>query len=181
MGAAEARKNRIILFGDMMWVHLGERKGLEVRDHSFSDVKIDSKTTAITSLAGYRVMDKGPVAIDLFAGGRLNGNKQGFHYHGALLDVSKSVSKSWIDPVIAMRINAPLHGRLGMTLFGDIGGVGIGSKLTWQAVAAANYQLSPKMTVGLGWRYFKIDYHDSDGFIYDVAQSGPILTLRTAF
>jgi hypothetical protein len=36
------------------------------------------------------------------------------------------------------------------------------------------------MTAGLGWRYFKINYDDSDGFLYDVAQSGPILTFRTA-
>jgi hypothetical protein len=37
------------------------------------------------------------------------------------------------------------------------------------------------MTVGAGWRYFQINYHDNDGFIYDVHQTGPILSLRTVF
>jgi hypothetical protein len=37
------------------------------------------------------------------------------------------------------------------------------------------------MTLGAGWRYFKINYRDNDGFKYDVAQSGPILSLRTVF
>ena len=180
MGAAEARNDRLVFLGDLMWVHLGESKGLTVRDVNFADVKIDSKTTAITALGGYRVVE-GPVVVDLLAGGRLNVNKQALDYHGILVDQSASVSKTWIDPVVATRINAPLGGKLGLSLYGDIGGFGIGSKLTWQGIATANYQVNRKMTAGLGWRYFKINYHDSDGFRYDVAQSGPIIVLRTQF
>lgn len=179
MGAAEARKDRLVFLGDLMWVHLGEGKGLKVRDINFADVKIDSKTTAITALGGYRVVNNGPVVVDLLAGGRLNGNKQEVDYHGLVLDLSGKVSKTWIDPIVATRINAPLGGKFGVSFYGDIGGFGIGSKLTWQGIATANYQINHKMTVGLGWRYFKINYHDNDGFLYDVAQSGPIISLRT--
>jgi hypothetical protein len=179
MGAAEARNDRLIFLGDLMWVHLGEGKGLKVRNLNFADVKIDSKTTAITALGGYRVADKGPVIVDLLVGGRLNGNKQKVDYVGILADVSASVSKTWIDPIVAVRMNAPLGGKFGLSMYGDIGGFGIGSHLTWQGAATATYQINRKMTAGLGWRYFKINYHDNDGFIYNVAQSGPILTLRT--
>ena len=181
MGAAEVRKDRLVFLGDLMWVHLGESQGLKVRDRNFADVHIDSKTTAITALGGYRVVDKGPVVVDLLVGGRLNGNKQRVDYHGQLLDVSASVSKTWIDPIVAARMLAPLGGKVGMSLYGDIGGFGIGSHLTWQAVGTVNYQINHKMNAGIGWRYFKINYHDNDGFLYNVAQSGPIITLRSDF
>jgi hypothetical protein len=181
MGAAEARNDRVVFLGDLMWVHLGESQGLKVRDVNLADVKIDAKTTAITGLGGYRVVNNGPVTVDLLAGGRLNGNKQEVHYHGLLRDLSGSVSKTWIDPIVAMRMNAPLGGKFNLSLYGDVGGFGIGSKLTWQGIATANYQINHKMAVGLGWRYFKINYKDNDGFLYDVAQSGPILTLRSVF
>lgn len=179
MGAAEARKDRLVFLGDLMWVHLGEGKGLTVSDRNFADVKIDSKTTAITALAGYRVVNHPSVTVEVFAGGRLNGNKQAVDYRGTLLDVSAKVSKTWVDPVFATRIRAPLGGKFGLALYGDVGGFGIGSKLTWQGMATADYRISHKMSAGLGWRYFKINYHDSDGFRYNVAQSGPIVTLRT--
>ena len=179
MGAAEARKDRLVFLGDLMWVHLGEGKGLTVSDRNFADVKIDSKTTAITALAGYRVVNHQSVTVDVLAGARLNGNKQAVDYRGTLLDVSAKVSKTWVDPVFATRIRAPLGGKFGLALYGDVGGFGIGSKLTWQGMATADYRISHKMSAGLGWRYFKINYHDSDGFRYNVAQSGPIVTLRT--
>lgn len=181
MGAAEARKDRLVFLGDLMWVHLGENEGLTVRDVNFADVEIDSKTTAVTALGGYRVVDKGPVIVDLLAGGRLNGNVQEVQYHGTLVDVSRKVKKWWIDPIVATRISAPLGGKVGLTLYGDIGGFGIGSDLTWQGIATVNYQISRKMSAGLGWRYFKLNYDDNDGFLYNVAQSGPIVTLRSEF
>jgi hypothetical protein len=179
MGAADARHDRLVFLGDLMWVHLGGSQGLKVRDVNFADVKIDTKTWEITALGGYRIADKGPVVVDLLAGGRLNGNKQEVDYHGAFVDASASVSRTWIDPVVATRIIAPLGGKFGMSLYGDIGGFGIGSKLSWQGIAVATYQINHKMTAGAGWRYFQINYHGHDGFIYDVHQTGPILSLRT--
>lgn len=167
MGAAEARKDRLVFLGDLMWVHLGEGKGLTASDRNFADVKIDSKTTAITALAGYRVVNHPSVTVDVLAGGRLNGNKQAVDYRGTPLDVSAKVSKTWVDPVLATRIRAPLGGKFGLALYGDAGGFGIGSKLTWQGMATADYRISHKMSAGLGWRYFKINYHDSDGFRAD--------------
>ena len=181
VGAAEARKDRLVFLGGLMWAHLGASQGLTARDRNFADVKIDAKTLAVTALGGYRVVDKEPVVVDLLAGGRLNGNKQAVHYIGTVLDVSASVKKVWIDPIVATRIRAPLGGKMGLSLYGDIGGFGIGSDLTWQGIAAVNYQISRKISAEIGWRYFKINYDDSDGFLYNVAASGPIIAVRTDF
>jgi hypothetical protein len=181
MGAAEARKDRFVILGDLMWVHLGEDQGLKVRDRSFANVEIDSKTTAITALGGYRVLNSEPFTLDLLAGARLNGNKQKLDYSGTLIDVSAKVSKTWVDPVFATRASVPLGGKMNLALYGDMGGFGLGSDLTWQAMGTVNYQISRKMNVGLGWRYFKLNFDDKDGFVYNVAQSGPIITLRSDF
>ena len=181
VGAAEARKDRLVFLGDLMWSHLGASQGLTARDRNFADVEIDAKNLAVTALGGYRVVDKGPVVIDLMAGARLNGNKQKVEYHGTVLDLSGSVSKTWVDPILATRMNAPLDGKFGVSLYGDVGGFGIGSDLTWQGIATVNYRISRKISAGIGWRYFKINYDDSDGFLYNVAASGPIIVVRTDF
>ena len=181
VGAAEARNDRLVFLGDLIWAHLGASQGLTARDRNFADVKIDAKTWAVTALGGYRVADKGPVVVDLLAGGRLNRNKQIVDYKGTVLDVSGSVSKTWVDPIVATRIRAPLGGKMGLSLYGDIGGFGIGSDLTWQGIATVNYPISRKITLGAGWRYFKINYDDSDGFLYNVAASGPFIALRSDF
>jgi hypothetical protein len=75
----------------------------------------------------------------------------------------------------------PLENKFSVALYGDIGGFGAGSDLTWHGVATVNYQITRNMRVGAGWRYFKVNYDTSDGFLYNVAQSGPIISRRTDF
>jgi hypothetical protein len=119
--------------------------------------------------------------MDLMAGGRLNGQRQAITYNGPLLNLSASLSKTWIDPIVATRVFVPLGQKFSLSGYGDIGGFGVGSHLTWQALGTVNYQINRKMRLGVGWRYFKINYEDHDGFLYDIAQSGPIIGLRTDF
>ena len=52
--------------------------------------------------------------------------------------------------------------------------------MTWQVAPSVEYQLNHKMRIGVGWRVFKVHYDKGD-FLYDVAQSGPLITFRTAF
>jgi len=89
-----------------------------------------------------------------------------------------SEKQKWLDPLIAARASAPLGGKWSMSLYGDLGGILFGSDVTWQAVAGVDYQISRKMSLGGGWRYFKVNYDDGD-FLYNVAQSGPMLIFRT--
>ena len=67
-----------------------------------------------------------------------------------------------------------------MSLYGDLGGIVTGSDVTWQAVGGVDYQISRKISIGAGWRYFKVNYETHD-FRYNIAQSGPILGLRYTF
>ena len=180
MGAAEARKGRLVILGDLTFIHLEANKGIDIRNQDFLDAELDSRTAEITLVGGYRVADQGPVIVDLLAGGRLNFFKTSLLLEGPNQTAEGSVKETWFDPLIAARAVAPLGGKWDLALYADVGGIVTGSKVTWQGFATVNYQVSRKIRLGAGWRYFKVNYENGD-FLYDVAQSGPILVFRTDF
>jgi hypothetical protein len=180
MGVAEARHDRLIFLGDLMWTHLGASEGVGVRDPDFVDAKLDLKTLAVTGLAGYRVASDGPVVVDLLAGGRVNSATTELKLAGPNRDARRRVSETWVDPVIATRVRFPLGGKFGMRFYGDVGGVLWGSDFSWQGLATVDYRLSHNMVLAAGWRYFKVNYDKSD-FRYNIAQRGPIIGLRYTF
>jgi hypothetical protein len=178
MGAAEARHDRLVILGDLMFVHMEAKEGIGIRDPDFLEAELDSRTAAVTLLGGYRVANEESVKVDLLAGGRLNFSKTSLQLDGPVRSASGSVKQTWLDPVIATRVVAPLGGKWGMTVYGDVGGVLFGSDFTWQGIATVNYQLNRKMTLGAGWRYFKVNYDEGD-FLYNVGQNGPLIVFRT--
>jgi len=180
MGAAEARRDRLIFLGDLTFIHLDTKKGIGIRDPDFLEAELDSRTAEVTLLGGYRVVNDGPVNVDLLAGGRMNFFKTTLQLDGPNRSLDGSVKQSWLDPLIAARVNAPLGGKWSFNAYGDLGGVIVGSDITWQAVATVDYQISHKMSIGAGWRHYKINYDHGD-FLYDVYQTGPLLTFRTQF
>ena len=178
MGAAEARRDRLVILGDLTFIHLDARKGIDIRDRDFLDAELDSRTAEVTLLGGYRVANKGPVIVDVLAGGRLNFFKATLQLEGPNRSAEGSVSQTWFDPLVGARASVPLSEKFKFALYGDIGGVGISSDLTWQGAATVSYDINRKMRLGVGWRYFKVNYDHGD-FLYDVRQSGPLITFRT--
>lgn len=180
MGAAEARHDRIVFLGDLTFIHLDAKQGIGIRDPDFLEAELDSRTAEVTLVGGYRVANEGPVKLDLLAGGRLNWFKTTLQLDGPNRSAEGEVKQTWFDPLLAARAIAPLGGKWNAAFYGDIGGFGLGSDITWQAIPTVNYQISRKLTLGGGWRVFKVHYDKGD-FLYDVAQSGPIITFRTTF
>jgi len=178
MGAAEARHDRIVILGDLTFIHLDAKKGIGIRDPDFLDAELDSRTAEVTLLGGYRVVNDGPVSVDLLAGARMNFFKTSLELEGPNRSAEGSVKKTWFDPIIATRVNAPLGGKWNASAYGDVGGIVTGSDITWQGAVTVDYQINHKMSLGAGWRYFKVNYDDGD-FLYNVHQSGPLITFRT--
>jgi hypothetical protein len=178
MGAAEARRDRLVVLGDLTFIHLEAKDGIGIRDPDFLEAELDSRTAEITLLGGYRVVNNEPFKLDLLAGGRMNFFKTTLQLEGPVRSAEGSEKQKWLDPLIAARATAPLGGKWSMAVYGDLGGILFGSDLTWQGVATVDYQINRKMSVGAGWRYFKVNYDDGD-FLYNVAQSGPTLVFRT--
>ena len=178
MGAAEVKYDRFVALGDLTFIHLDARQGIGIRDPDFLEAELDSRTAEITLVGGYRVVNEGPVIVDLLAGGRMNWFKANLQLEGPNREAQGEKKNSWFDPLIAGRLSAGLGGKWGFGLYGDVGGFGVGSKLTWQAWPEVTYAINKKMTLGAGWRHFKVNRRDGD-FLYNVRQSGPIISFRT--
>jgi hypothetical protein len=127
---------------------------------------------AITALAGARVEDSAALTIDLLAGARL------WDVDGQvdvpLAGVALAPGKTFLDPVVAARLNAPVAPRLTALLHADIGGFGIGSDFSYQVVATANYRASDRFYISAGWRHLHLDYAEA-GTVFNGSQTGPII------
>ncbi len=178
MGAAEARHGRFVALGDLTFIHLDARQGIGIRDPNFLKAELDSRTAEVTLVGGYRVVNKGPVTVDPLGAGRMNFFKTTLQLDGPNRSAEGSVTKNWLDPLIAARVNAPLGGKWSFSTYGDLGGIIFGSKVTWQLAPTVSYQISRKMSLGAGWRYYKVN-RDKGDFLYNVHQSGPLITFRT--
>jgi len=88
--------------------------------------------------------------------------------------------------MVGARATAKLTEKLSLRVRGDIGGFGIGSAsdFAWNVVAFLGYQLSRRISFGVGYRIIDIDYERGSGrrrFEYDVTTSGPVLGLAFHF
>jgi hypothetical protein len=86
-------------------------------------------------------------------------------------------SEDWIDPVIGVRVLAPISARWSIFAYGDVGGgLGSGSDLTYQLFGALRWQFAERWRLQAGYRYVYQDYANGD-FKWDVVTSGPQLGL----
>ncbi len=133
---------------------------------------------AITALAGARIEDSAPVSVDLLAGARL-WNLDG-RVTVPLAGVAAAPGKTFVDPIIATRINAGIAPRLSALVQADMGGFGIGSDFTYQVTGTLNYRASNRFFISAGWRHLHLDYGDA-GTRFEGSQTGPIIGITHRF
>ncbi len=180
MGILEARKDRFVASADMIYMNLGASKNLEIRDTTLASGHLDLKAFIATAVAGYRAVDRDGSSLDLVGGMRINSLKAGLSLAGPARSVSGSGSETWVDPLVGARWKGRLGDKWGYTLYGDIGGFGVSSDLTWQLQATVEYALGKNWTMSGGWRHMDTDY-DNNGFVFDMALDGPIMMFSYRF
>ena len=97
-------------------------------------------------------------------------------YEASLGSVMGEASGDWVDPWIGTLGTVPLGGRWSGRFRGDIGGFGVGSELTWQAMALLRADFGRRVGIELGYRAISLSFREPD-FEYDVTYHGPILRL----
>lgn len=93
-------------------------------------------------------------------------------------------SKSLFDPLVGARAAWPIGQAFTAIARADIGGFGVGSDLTWSALAAVDWSISESFGLVFGYRALDTDYSDGSGedrFELDMLVSGPLLGLRYNF
>ncbi len=179
MLAAEARRNRWGLVLDL--VYLGVSEQAETPGPLFSDASIEVTTLFATIDVAYRFLEARAVTLDALAGARTWYVDADLDLDAGMLPATNRQDETaWVDPVIGLRATVGLARGLSLTMLGDVGGFGVSSDSTWQALASIGYDVTSWVTLRAGYRHLKVDYDDG-GFVYDVAMSGPIFGLGFRF
>lgn len=179
MGAVDARKGRFVTVTDLMFLSM-ESEGEGQIGPGLIESEVDTKLLVTTALAGYRVVDEGPMFFDLMGGARISSLEVDLDLSGPLQTVERESSETKISPIIASRFRVPLGDRWGLAVYGDLGGFGITADISWQLMGTIQYDLSDHWRALAGWRHFEA-HQDKEGFDIDLALDGPFLTVAYRF
>lgn len=128
-------------------------------------------TEQLSTYVGLRYWDLG-ADVQVFGGGPLGE------------DLAGSGDENWIDPLVGLRYIMPLGERWEIIAKGDIGGFGVASDFTWQAMLLAGWNFTEHATLLFGYRYIDVDYDDGSGssrILWDVGLGGPSAGLAWRF
>jgi hypothetical protein len=81
----------------------------------------------------------------------------------------------WVDPLVGLRVEAPISDSWTFVARGDIGGFGVGSDFAWHGTVQMDWRTSEHFTMAFGYRIFDVDFEDrgSNGLVdFDMQQSG---------
>jgi len=127
-----------------------------------------------SELDGYYRFPFDSQSVDLLAGVR---------YYSAdtrLEPTSLSADESWIDPLVGVRWNWAISDKWSTSLRGDIGGFGIGSDLSAQAVAVVDWHPWQHVSIFGGMRALRVQYETdkgADNYELDLTVWGPLVGL----
>ena len=154
--------------------------------------------------AAYEIARLDPrTAIDLYAGGRVwwqraeadltvSGTLTGLGPLGLTLTgagtAAAQANVSWVDPLVGARLRHSFGPGIDLIVSGDVGGFGAGSKFSWQALAALNYEFKRTKAVSwsgmIGYKALNVDYTKGSGtsqYEYDMTMYGPVFGVTARF
>jgi hypothetical protein len=141
---------------------------------------LEENQAFVTARINYRAIDRPKVKLDLFAGVRWTYFDLNVDVNANIGPRSFSESVDFFDPVVGARTIVSLNDKWFIQAGGEIGGFGVGSDLTWQAVAGIGYHLNSNWSILAGYRAMGIDY-DKDGSRIDTTFKGPALGVTVRF
>ncbi|MFG1417267.1 hypothetical protein V5F38_05570 [Xanthobacter sp. V0B-10] len=186
MGSFLAKKDGWLLLGDIVWSRLSDDANLSWAGRP--QVDVTQKLLIVNGIAGYRLPIGGP-GFDLSA-------TAGFRYQRLTLDAAltsfqppfayaESDVKAWLDPVFGLALQYRIDEKWFVNALADIGGFGVGSKLTSQGFVAVGYNWSAAWSTALGYRALYTDYQSVTGpdadFRYTTTIHGPFLSVAYHF
>ncbi|WP_312412932.1 hypothetical protein [Shinella sp.] len=191
------RYDRFVLSGDVMYVNTTDSKATgplqalqipgiaAIPAGARIDADVDTREFMATLQGGYRVIDTPELSLDALGGARFwyisNDVSVTASYPGlGRISASHEESFGWVDPVIGARLFVNLTDKLSIQGQIDIGGFGVGSDLTWSALATVNYTFTDNLSVSAGYKVLDVDY-EHDGHVFDTRLSGPVLGLTYRF
>jgi hypothetical protein len=171
MGVFEVRYEKWGLIADLAYLYVkADARG----PAGFVNAELRDKTFFTTSAGAYRFVDQPTFWIDAIAGGRAwwLSDKITITAPGPVT-LSITRDQSWFDPIVGLRARAYVTPQFYVQAYGDVGGFSVGAKSDWQIAGLVGYEYSRAVTFFGGYRYLAVDY-DRNGYVFDVALSGPV-------
>ena len=169
MGLVVARKGNWGFGGDAIWMALGT---------TVRNTNVDFNQGAF-AFYGLRRLGR---AADLTVGLRVNTLQGNFEFKP--LNTRVSQDRTWVDPVVGVILRTPGEHRVHLRLYGEVGGFGAGSDLSWQVFPVVGIRLGHRVSLEVGYRWLDIDYATCQGreeFAWDVLTQGPVGGLAFRF
>ena len=180
MGVVEVRKDRLGLFSDVQYVRLSTSAETPA-GIAATGTEVTATTATLLAAGTWRALEGSGHSLDLMAGLRGWHTTTEIAFTGGLLNGrSSSQTESWVDPMAGLRGRYDLTGHLFAMGWAMYGGFGLASQSSWDLMAGLGYEIGDRMSLVAGYRSLAVDY-STDGFIYDVVQSGPLLGLSYRF
>ena len=158
MAAAEVRHDRVLFPLDTMWIRLRDDRALPFPNLSATSANLKASMFVFTPKTGFRVINQEKFKADFLMGLRYWHFGENLQFSPSLLGLNFSKSQDWVDPLVGGRIETPVSQKAVVTVAGDVGGWGAGSKLDYQIVGLLGYKLKPSITLQAGYRYLYADY-----------------------
>lgn len=214
MGAFEARNGRLGVMTDLVYMKLGASgSGARARSvHPLVGGTLAASMSAQfemfiaeTSLAYELMHSQGgsagmETAIDFYGGGRLWWQRAeanlaltaGMHVGDLVVSGGRALASSgdvtWVDPLIGLRLRHRFSPQADMVLRGDVGGFGVGSKFSWQAMGYLNWDFvrteRAAWSAMVGYRALYVDFEKGTGntlYQYDMLTHGPMMGVTARF
>ena len=179
MGTFAAQHDRLGFVTDLLYLDLSNEKRTPL-GLLYGTANVGVSTTAFSGYALYRVTSDPAIAFDVGAGFRAFDLDVDLEASPGLAPrLSQSVGGSWVDPLIAARVAAPLSESWTLTGFADWGGSG-GDDQTWQVFGAVKYEFNEKWATQIGYRYMDIT-KELGGRDVRVDLGGPVVAISLQF
>lgn len=157
MLGGEVRNGRASVAFDIMWLKV--KSDIDTpRNLLFNDGSARMSTLQASAIGFYRAIERPEAWVEGGAGFRLwSVSAKASLNPGILPATTGKFDKTFVDPVVAVRAEFRVADRWSISAHGDIGGFGIGSDVTWQAIGTVNYRANDWAIVRLGWRHLAVD------------------------
>jgi hypothetical protein len=193
MGYLEADKGRLGIYSDLVFAKLGFGAGQTNYRNPVAGLKItttasaaltyqlfiiemgavyelyrwpgsEGSSTAIDALGGFRYWNN---SIDASFDATANFNFSNLHIDRSFgIAVARSDVVQWVDPLVGIRVRHNFTPRQEIFVRGDVGGFGLGSQFSWQAVAAYSYSwqyTGYQVAALIGFRALGVNYSSGSG------------------
>ena len=142
--------------------------------------KFSQKQLILTPRIAYKVVSTDSYSMDVLTGARWMFLDYDLTLSAPAGKINRGMNEDWIDPIFGVRGGWQFSEKTSLSYYGDVGGFGISSDLTWQAYVGLGYKFTPSVSGVVGFRGLGYDYQD-DGFTLDTVTYGPVLGLEISF